>query len=256
MSRRNTIFDDVMRMPWPVGAVLALIVYVGLQLLLGSMSQDPMGQAVKTPIKMVSYFFITMFLMASFLSFLSQIIRAKRFGNTKSLADIRSLSWRQFESFMAEAYKREGYFVSETPEGPDGGFDLVLRKDGEKTYVQCKHWKAGSVGVEKIRELLGSMTAGGAHNGIFVTSGQYTTPAREFARECGIKLVDGDRLATLIGDVTGERHGDSSEFETVTNPTCPICSSPMVRRVAKRGANAGNSFWGCSTYPHCRGIRR
>ena len=56
----------------------------------------------------------------------------------------------------------------ETPEGPDDGVDLVLRKDGEKTYVQCKHWKANSVGVDKIRELLGSMTAGGAQNGVLL----------------------------------------------------------------------------------------
>ena len=28
----------------------------------------------------------------------------------------------------------------------------------------------------------------------------------------------------------------------------------MVRRVAKRGKNAGNEFWGCSTFPKCRSI--
>lgn len=38
------------------------------------------------------------------------------------------------------------------------------------------------------------------------------------------------------------------------DPSCPLCSSPMVRRSAKRGANAGNEFWGCSRYPGCKGI--
>jgi restriction system protein len=167
-----------------------------------------------------------------------------------------SLTWRQFESFTAEAYKRQGYTVIETPEGPDNGIDLVLRKDGEKTYVQCKHWKANTVGVEKIRELLGSMAAGGAQNGIFVTSGRYTEPAREFARECGIKLVDGDALATLIGNVHREKNTATSDDETSPTLACPICSAPMVKRVARKGANAGGSFWGCSTYPQCRGIRQ
>jgi restriction system protein len=182
MSRRSTIFDDVMRMPWPVGVVAAIVVFIVQQVILAIELQSVLGQVLKTPVKMVGYFLITMFLLASFVSFLNQVIRAKRFGNTNSLADIRSLTWRQFESFTAEAYKRQGYSVIETPEGPDNGVDLVLRKDGEKTYVQCKHWKASSVGVEKIRELLGSMTADGAHNGIFVTSGQYTQPAKDFAR--------------------------------------------------------------------------
>jgi restriction system protein len=29
-----------------------------------------------------------------------------------------------------------------------------------------------------------------------------------------------------------------------------------VRRTAKRGANAGGEFWGCTGYPACRGTRR
>ncbi|ABM40023.1 topoisomerase DNA-binding C4 zinc finger domain-containing protein [Polaromonas naphthalenivorans] len=39
------------------------------------------------------------------------------------------------------------------------------------------------------------------------------------------------------------------------SPHCPVCSSSMVRRDAKRGANAGKSFWGCSQYPRCKGTQ-
>lgn len=35
---------------------------------------------------------------------------------------------------------------------------------------------------------------------------------------------------------------------------CPKCGSPMIRRKATKGANAGKEFWGCSQYPSCRGI--
>ena len=38
-------------------------------------------------------------------------------------------------------------------------------------------------------------------------------------------------------------------------PSCPKCASPMVRRQVKAGDNAGREFWGCSTFPKCRGIR-
>jgi restriction system protein len=37
--------------------------------------------------------------------------------------------------------------------------------------------------------------------------------------------------------------------------SCPSCGAPMVQRTAKRGANAGQSFWGCSRYPACKGVR-
>lgn len=36
---------------------------------------------------------------------------------------------------------------------------------------------------------------------------------------------------------------------------CPRCSAPMVMRGASRGPNAGKFFWGCSSFPECRGSR-
>ncbi len=33
---------------------------------------------------------------------------------------------------------------------------------------------------------------------------------------------------------------------------CRKCSSPMVKRVAKKGRNAGKQFWACSAFPKCR----
>jgi hypothetical protein len=42
--------------------------------------------------------------------------------------------------------------------------------------------------------------------------------------------------------------------KTTETPLCPQCSAPMVRREAKRGANAGDLFWGCSAFPKCRGM--
>ena len=39
-------------------------------------------------------------------------------------------------------------------------------------------------------------------------------------------------------------------------PECPVCGSPMIRRVAKKGINSGREFWSCSKYPECMGTRR
>ncbi|CCK80600.1 putative nuclease [Desulfobacula toluolica Tol2] len=35
--------------------------------------------------------------------------------------------------------------------------------------------------------------------------------------------------------------------------TCPKCGNVMILRTAKKGPNAGTQFWGCSTFPKCRG---
>ncbi|MBR5081453.1 MAG: four helix bundle suffix domain-containing protein [Bacteroidales bacterium] len=38
-------------------------------------------------------------------------------------------------------------------------------------------------------------------------------------------------------------------------PACPKCGKPMIKRVAKKGVNAGKEFWSCSLYPNCDGTR-
>jgi restriction system protein len=253
--RRRSFFEDVMTMPWPVGVGFALVVFFLVHIVQILASQSEMTMAIMPAFRMLAYVFIALLLFASFLSFLTQMIRSKRFRVTRSMADIRSLTWRQFESFVGELFREQGYFVLEAPEGPDNGVDLVLRKHGEKTYVQCKHWKANTVGVNKVRELLGSMTAGGAQAGVFVTVGDYTKAARDFARESGIALIDGEELGRQFGDLENQLDAAVDPPAPVERALCPNCDKPMVKRVAKRGRNKGNSFWGCSDYPSCRGTR-
>lgn len=37
---------------------------------------------------------------------------------------------------------------------------------------------------------------------------------------------------------------------------CPKCGKPLVLRTAKRGANAGSQFYGCSGFPDCRYMQK
>ncbi len=39
-------------------------------------------------------------------------------------------------------------------------------------------------------------------------------------------------------------------------PTCPQCGGQMTLRTAKTGKHAGQSFWGCTGYPECKGTAR
>lgn len=38
-------------------------------------------------------------------------------------------------------------------------------------------------------------------------------------------------------------------------PACPECGKSMHLRKAKNGPNAGKSFWGCTGFPGCKGLR-
>ena len=182
------------------------------------------------------------------------------------------MSWQDFELLVGEAFRLQGYEVTELGgEGPDGGVDLVLRKGREKFLVQCKQWKAFKVGVAVVRELYGVMAAKGAAGGFVVASGSFTEEAIACASGRNVTLVDGPKLFGLIQQAKAARGGQGREEPApIQRPltsfaapaaaaaaatTCPTCSSSMVRRVAKRGDKAGNAFWGCSNYPSCRGTR-
>ena len=45
-----------------------------------------------------------------------------------------------------------------------------------------------------------------------------------------------------------------SQKSAASEKVCPECSSPMVIRTAKKGANAGKQFWACSAFPKCKHI--
>lgn len=46
---------------------------------------------------------------------------------------------------------------------------------------------------------------------------------------------------------------DSSDRQAT--PACPKCHAPMRLRHARKGPHAGGTFWGCTRYPDCDGLR-
>jgi restriction system protein len=168
------------------------------------------------------------------------------------LDSLGELSWRQLESLVSEAFRRKGFLVLDNIEdGPDGGVDLRLRKNGQVVFVQCKHWKARSVGVKVVRELFSVMAAKGVKHGIVVTYGDFTKEAKEFAETNSITLIDGPKLTRMIASV---QQSENMQVQAEPAQACPKCGSEMVLREARKGPHVGKKFWGCSKYPSCRSV--
>jgi restriction system protein len=136
---------------------------------------------------------------------------------------------------------------------PDGGVDVVLQRNGETTIVQAKHWRSDRVGVALVRELYGVQHSMHAAHATFVALGRYTPDAEAFAAQTGVTLVDGEQLLSIIRAGLGDAALVLPQPPPLQAPSCPECTSVMVRRTAQRGALAGHDFWGCTRYPGCRG---
>jgi hypothetical protein len=68
-------------------------------------------------------------------------------------------------------------------------------------------------------------------------------------------LIEYGRLARGITNASNAppNRSDSEAPSTPdTAPVCPRCGATLVVKKAKRGANAGGSFWACPGYPNCR----
>ncbi|HZQ47852.1 MAG TPA: restriction endonuclease, partial [Verrucomicrobiae bacterium] len=118
--------------------------------------------------------------------------REKFIADTINPDWLKQLSWQDFEKLVANFYRQGGYSVEEVGGGgADGGIDLILWKNSQKTIVQCKHWKTYKVGAEKVRELYGVQTSENAVKSILITSGIFTQEALNFAEGKPLELIDG-----------------------------------------------------------------
>ncbi len=108
---------------------------------------------------------------------------------------VHEMRRQDFEALVGEGFRLLGFLVIEAG-GADA--DLVLQKAEQKFLVHFRHWRAPTVDVGAVRELHGAMSARGAAGGFVVTSGEFTPAAVEYARACGVRLVNGGRLAPML----------------------------------------------------------
>ncbi|HZL29342.1 MAG TPA: restriction endonuclease [Acidobacteriaceae bacterium] len=107
-----------------------------------------------------------------------------------------------FSHFVANLLRTMGYRTRVSPEGPDGGIDIVAHKD-ELGFeppiikVQAKSGDKGNVGEPVVSALYGKV--GQSEFGMVVTLGGFTTQAINFAKGKGnLRLISGNELVDLI----------------------------------------------------------
>jgi hypothetical protein len=59
----------------------------------------------------------------------------------------------------------------------------------------------------------------------------------------------------LMVEVENSHNTPKEENSIPEEKICPRCGNKLVLRMATRGENAGNQFYGCSNYPKCRYIK-
>jgi restriction system protein len=91
----------------------------------------------------------------------------------------QSHSGHQFEHELAKLFTRDGYDTKVTRGSGDGGIDIILRRSGRTTVVQCKQTK-NPVGPAVARDLCGAWMNSKADDGILAVTGGVTSGVHQF----------------------------------------------------------------------------
>lgn len=86
----------------------------------------------------------------------------------------------------------------------DGGIDGIIDQDAlglSRVYVQAKRWDpASSIGRPDIQAFVGALAGHQANQGVYITTGRYSSGALQYARNLPTRvvLIDGNKLASLM----------------------------------------------------------
>jgi restriction system protein len=110
------------------------------------------------------------------------------------------LKGHPFATFVAHLLQTMGYRTRISPEGADGGVDIVAHKDElgfepPIVRVQVKSGN-GNVGQPEVSALIGTLSQG--EFGLVVTLSGFTSQAKSFAKNKGnLRLIDGEEFVNL-----------------------------------------------------------
>jgi Restriction endonuclease len=154
--------------------------------------------------------------------------------------DLRLLDGEEFEWFVGEVFRREGWEVRERgrQDAPDGNVDLELTRGPERRLVQCKRWTVQWVGVDEVRKFIGALTREKVppSAGIFVTLWRFNQHATAEAKTADLELIDNVELLERAEKV---RRAELCEF----------CEQPTLLDHSLHG------WWFRCVTPGCSGKR-
>lgn len=119
------------------------------------------------------------------------------------IENLRKMDPFQFEIEVGNLFELQGYDVLVTSKTNDEGKDIILKKNNETTYVECKRYsKNTKVSRPTLQKLYGVMMADGVKNGIIVTTSSFTKECIEFSKkiDVNIKFIGEQELTKLFRD--------------------------------------------------------
>ncbi len=122
----------------------------------------------------------------------------------KVMDQVHYMSGHEFERFMADLFRKQGYTVQQTPGSGDQGVDLLVDIDGRKVAVQLKRW-IQPVGNSAVQATFSGRFFHEAQEAWLITTSSFTKSAKEAARRTDVRLIDGNELSDWMRSLKDEK---------------------------------------------------
>lgn len=180
---RNSIFSILLRSPWWMSAAIAALLFA-------------VAIAIATPASSAVLTFAALpFVAIAAIAAWKQRYLPSRVRIERTEAALQAMSWSTFAGVLEEGFRDDGCTVTRLNSGP---CDFELRRKNRLAAVSAKRWKASRVGVQALRELAAAREARGAQEAIYVTTGEISAQAAEYARANDIQFLTASELARLL----------------------------------------------------------
>ena len=111
-------------------------------------------------------------------------------------ADFSAFDYREFEHLIKTLYTTQGYEATVAPKGPDGGIDLIAKKEDLQKLIQVKNVTKAISGPQ-LDQYVSLFEYHDVDEVVVVTSSSFTAPARKRSSQVDneLRLINGNDLA-------------------------------------------------------------
>ena len=108
---------------------------------------------------------------------------------------------QDFEDFISQLFRDNGYKVEQTKYSGDYGVDLIIKKGNEHIAIQVKRYtKTNKVGVKDVNQVLGGKSYYKCSNSMIITTSSFTNQVKKLAEKTDVDLWDWNRLQKYVCD--------------------------------------------------------
>jgi len=129
-------------------------------------------------------------------------------NKSQILSTLIELQPRAFETFVRDLWSLQGWDTEVTPHSGDKGIDVIATQSfpyEKKALIQAKRNNPdNSLGGPTIQKYASLKQRDNVDEAIIVTTGEFTSQAKETANDFNLKIISGSTLAQLVTDLSAE----------------------------------------------------